>query len=208
VQPRPRPGAARRLALALACALALADLTAGAVLLLRSRACCAQQAERVEANQLIVILYGAGPDREARIAEAVRLLRLQPSAQAFCAGGARPKRNELHCVAVAERLAQLGFDRARVSADTTSFDTGGNIAAAFAAAGPEREPLIVSDALHLARVRLLARRIAPGRAYHTSATPEPGGLHLLVRLQWEIAAYASTALPDVVRQALVDLTRD
>jgi hypothetical protein len=105
-----------------------------------------------------------------------------------------------------ERLA-ADIDRGRLSADLQSSDTRGNIAAAFAAAGAQ-EPLIVSDALHLMRVRMLAGEVAPGRRYRTSATAEPAGSHLLIRLHWEIAAYLSAVLPEGWRQALLGLTRN
>lgn len=194
---------------ALICVLAVADLVCCAALLLWSRACCSERADHVEPNQLIVLLYGADPiDLQARVAEAGRLLRLQPSARVFCAGGARPSRGTFYCRDVIEQLAQFGFDRTRLSADTSSFDTRGNLAVAFAAAGAGGEPVIVSDALHLLRVRILAEDIARGRRYQTSATPQANVAHIAVRLQWEIAAYISGVLPDQLKQTIVGLTRD
>jgi hypothetical protein len=189
----------------LLCLLALADLAACALLLAWSRACCAHQADRVAAGELIVLLYGDPADMALRLAETRRLLHLNPAAHAFCAGGARPARNAFLCRDVVQQLA-AETDRARLSADLHSSDTRGNIEAAFAAAGSS-EPLIVSDALQLLRVRMLARAIAPQRRFRTSATSEPAGLHLVVRLHWEIAAYLSAVLPEGWRQALLGWTR-
>jgi hypothetical protein len=184
------------------------DLALCGALLLRSRACCAQQLDRVESGQLVVLLYGTDPfDQQARLAETERLLRLEPSARAFCAGGARPERGMFHCRAVVEQLAERGIDRSRLSADATSFDTRGNLIAAFNAVGANGAPLIVSDALQLLRVRRIAAAVAPGRPYHTSATPQAGGLHLVARLHWEIGAWLGALLPDRVRSALIGLTR-
>jgi hypothetical protein len=197
----------KRAILLLVCVLVLADLAACAALLVWSRACCAGQADRVGAGELVVVLYGGPADLALRLAEVHRLLRLDPQAHVFCAGGARLVRNVFHCRDVVERLVAGGIDRARLSADTQSSDTRGNIAAALAAAGA-KEPLIVSDALHLLRVRWLVGHIAPGRRYRTSATVEPAGLHLLARLHWEIAAYFTDALPDGWRRILIDRTRD
>jgi hypothetical protein len=196
---------AKRAIVLLVCLIALADLTACGVLLSWSRACCAHQADRVDAGELVVLLYGDPADLALRLAEVQRLLQLDPAARAYCAGGARANRNVFHCRDVVERLAAAGIDRARLSADMQSSDTRGNIEAAFAA-GPN-DPLIVSDALHLLRVRRLAGEVAPGRRYRTSATAEPAGLHLLLRLHWEIAAYLSAVLPDGWRRILLDLTR-
>lgn len=190
------------------CILVGADVAICGILLFWSRSCCAGRLEHVEAAQLIVLLYGSDPaDQEMRLSEVRRLLHLDPAAHAFCAGGARPARNVFHCRDVVARLAREGVDGARLSTDLHSSDTRGNIAAAFAAAGA-KEPLFVSDALHLMRARRLAEEIAPGRRYRTSATPEPAGVHLIVRLHWEIAAHVSAALPQGWRQALLGLTRN
>jgi uncharacterized SAM-binding protein YcdF (DUF218 family) len=185
--------------------LVLADLAACCVLLAWSRACCARQADRVDAGELIVVLFGGDADMALRLAETRRLLQLNPAAHAFCAGGARIARNVFHCRDVVQRLAG-DVDPARLSADVQSSDTRGNIAAAFAAAGA-KQPLIVSDALHLLRVRRLAGAIAPGRPFATSATAEPGGLHLVIRLHWEIAAYLTDWFPSGWRRILIDVTR-
>jgi hypothetical protein len=194
--------------LALAGVLIVVDVACCAALLFFSRACCSQSAERVGPNHLIVLLYGADPDDlAARLDESERLLSLDLAARAFCAGGARPDRGVFHCREVVAQLAGRGIDRSRLSADVASFDTRGNLAAAFAAAGPTREPLVVSDALHLLRVRMLADEVAGGRRYQTSATREPRGLHLIMRLHWEIAAYLSTWLPASLRATLTGLTR-
>ena len=41
----------------------------------------------------------------------------------------------------------------------------------------------------------------------TSATPEARGLHLVVRLHWEIAAHLAAQLPDRLRSTMIGLTR-
>lgn len=195
----------KRAVILLLALVVLADVAACAVLLAWSRACCSRQVDRVEPGELVVLLYGGPADLTLRLAETERLLHLNPAAHAFCAGGARITRNVFHCRDVVDRLAGR-LDRARLSADLQSSDTRGNIAAAFAAAGAS-QPLIVSDALHLLRARMLAGEIAPGRRYRTSATAEPAGLHLLLRLHWEIAAWLAALLPEGGRRILLDLTR-
>lgn len=183
------------------------DAACATTLLLLARSCCAGRLDVVTDNQLVVLFYGADPtDVTLRLAEMQRVMNLHPDVQGFCVGGARPARGVFHCSSIIAQLVASGIRSTRLTADTHSSDTAGNVEAAFAAAGA-REPIFVSDPLHLMRLRSLAARIAPGRRYRTSATKQPAGLHLIWRLHWEIGAYISQILPKEVRRMLLTATR-
>lgn len=162
------------------------------------------------AQAAIAVFYSDDPElRQERLAKAAELARQCPSSQLFLVGGARPHRGYFGSEDMARQLEAMGLGRQRLRTGRASFDTLTNVhemRAMAAAAGADRLAL-VSDALHLFRIRAVFGEPAPGmELLFFPASGEAGLARIVTRANYEAAAWLAMLAPEALREFVFKLT--
>ena len=156
---------------------------------------------------------GLGEDSRRRVDHAARLYADGVVPALLCVGGHRhhPRRDGAQLMAA--RLREHGVPARAIHADQHSFDTLSNWSEAVPMlndAGQQR-PLLISDPLHLARIRSIAATPYPIAMSATRSIPaalreQPLHSWLLVHREW--VAWATGLLPTAWQQSLTRDWRD
>lgn len=161
---------------------------------------------------LVVLFGGENSDTDRRVNAALQALEACPALTALLVGGARAERGYFGSEEMRQRLVEAGIDGARLTSERSSFDTDSNADAAVQmAAGKALERLVVvSDALHIARVVTLTQ-LRPGNGYAVqglpvSLTDAPGSLWW--RPHYELVAWTLAALPAGVQATILGWVRN
>jgi uncharacterized SAM-binding protein YcdF (DUF218 family) len=157
-----------------------------------------------------IVFYAndATGDRE-RLSMALRLWREGAADSLYFVGGARSSGS---WAARQARIAvSAGVAPERVGSDLASFDTETNVASACAAIGRSQwgRVVLVSDAMHIVRIRYLLQRSACAAVPTFAApTPSPNFAQTWRRAHYEALAWAvDVLLPRSVRTWLLHLLR-
>jgi uncharacterized SAM-binding protein YcdF (DUF218 family) len=150
---------------------------------------------------------GLGPESRDRVAHAARLFLDGRVDRLICVGGRRERPRRIGARQMAEALADLGVPAERILHDRTSFDTRTNweSASGMLTAGGWGEPLLISSALHLYRIRTIAQgpfewTPSPTRTALEALAAHP--LRTIAEVHREWLAWAGTRLlaPDTHRE--------
>lgn len=161
---------------------------------------------------LVVLFGGENTDTSRRVDAARQALEACPALTALLVGGARPERNYYGAEEMRGQLMQAGIDGARLTSERASFDTDSNADAALQmAAGQALERLvIVSDALHIARVVTLTP-LTTGNGHAVAGLPvslADTPLSLWWRPHYELVAWTLAALPSQVQATILRWIRN
>ncbi len=142
--------------------------------------------------------------------EAAQLYRAGRIGQIVCVGGARPARDYFGAAQMARQLLAQGLpaDALRCG-DRRSDDSVSNLQAARSQLTPDdfEHAVMVTDALHAARLRHLAR-VHLDRVPRWQQTPPAGPLPAqLLRAYWEMPAWLLELAPPSWRRWAIDASR-
>ena len=203
-----RPGLLRR-ALALVLCLTAADVLLSVfVWRLANNASFSADAAAVcppasGASAAIVVFYSDDLAlRRERLAKAAELARECPSALIFLVGGARPHRNYFGSEDMARGLAAMGLGRQRLRTGRESYDTQTNVLEmkAMTAADGAARLALVSDALHLWRIRAVSGDPQPGaELFDFPVGGDAGLMRIVSRANYEAAAWLAMLAPEALR---------
>ncbi|MGE0516310.1 MAG: YdcF family protein [Hyphomicrobiaceae bacterium] len=170
---------------------------------------CIQIPENLPPEAPIVVFYTSDQlEREARVTAVSEAWRQFGRRPVLAVGGARPGRGYFGSEVMALRLAALGVNRRDIISERHSFDTETNIAAARELAPSARAVVLVSDALHLARILMLLRTYWP--MAEPVLYPAPMKVELFrvwFRVHYEAVAWLSMFVPEPLREALLKQVR-
>lgn len=157
---------------------------------------------------------GLGAESRRRTDAAARLYANGSVPALIAIGGRRHHPDRFGSALVAERLQQLGVPARAITIDRHSFDTVGNWQQAINIMQQRQlqRPLLISSALHLARIRFIAARpfciaLAPSQALRTTLRQRPLKSWWAVHREW-LAWAAMALLPAALHQQLVQQWRD
>lgn len=171
------------------------------------QAVCARASD---AGAAIAVFYADGAAmRRERVEKAAELARACPSALIFLVGGARPHKGYFGARNMALELEGMGVASARVRTERNSFDTETNVLEmkSMAAAEGVVRLALVSDALHLLRIRAVFGDPAPGmELLFFPASGQAGLLRIVSRPNYEAAAWLGMLAPAPLRRFVFELT--
>jgi uncharacterized SAM-binding protein YcdF (DUF218 family) len=203
----PQLGRVRRFMLATGMVMGL-DLLAVTLAWLTANQLFERPRELIAGAPLIVFFTPVAHDFEARISAASEAYRRHGRRPVVAVGGSRPSRNYYGSEALGKALVRLGVDPRDIVTERISFDTSGNIDAAIRLAGPERPLVLVTDRLHLLRIRWLMSALRPDIEvvlYPADSAVRP--FELWWRLHYEVIAWSSMLLPTDWRNAALRVIR-
>jgi uncharacterized SAM-binding protein YcdF (DUF218 family) len=161
--------------------------------------------------------FGTGTDglsagSRERLGHALDLYRGGHVRLLVCVGGAREGRSETGSGLMADALLAQGLPAAAVRHDTVSFDSISNWRAAQALLPPDAaaDPLLISDALHLLRIRRITGGVgtpAPSTSLPDAFRGDPLRFWVDVHREW-LATAAATLLPADLYRDWVKALRD
>ena len=154
------------------------------------------------------------PDIKSQQAYLDRALDLYKSGKIdkiVCVGGARPERNYYGSVEMGYALSAAGVPFSKLLCnDRTSDDSVSNLQVANHMLGREKlkYSVLVTDRLHGLRLMWLAQRRLDVQVGWLSA-PNYTDWHTVVfRAFWELASWSIYLLPEYMRKAAIDLSRN
>ena len=156
-----------------------------------------------DARAAIVVFYTDDPAlRQERLGKAAELARECPSSLLLLVGGARPHRNYFGSEEMARGLAAMGLGRQRLRTGRESYDTQTNVLEmkAMAAADGAVRLALVSDALHLLRIRAAVGDASAGmELFDFPVGGDAGLMRIVSRANYEAAAWLAMLAPEALR---------
>jgi uncharacterized SAM-binding protein YcdF (DUF218 family) len=175
-------------------------------------AASSQAAERApvqRADAAIVFFGDWGAQTETRVGEAVDLLASGEAGAVILVGGCRPTEDRNGGELMMRFALAKGADSSKLFPDTCSYDTRSNLEAVADIAAREHFTsfIFISDALHLQRIRALARKMPAFVNAAESVGQSFSPAWAWTRAHYEIAALAVNALPSGARDSIVRSSR-
>lgn len=168
-------------------------------------ACAAASADRAA----IVVFYSDDPVlRQERLGSAAELARACPAASVLLVGGARPHRGYFGAVEMGRELASMGLEPSRLRTGRSSYDTETNLLEmkSLAAAEGANRLALVSDALHLLRIRTVFGQPDPGtELLFFPASGDARLTRIVSRANYEAAAWLFMLAPVPLREYVFGL---
>ena len=157
---------------------------------------------------------GLGPRSRRRTNHAARLYASGSIRHLIIVGGHRQRPQRFGATLMAAQLHTQGVPDSAMDIDRQSFDTVGNWRVAITLLQARHAPraLLISDPLHLLRIRTIATRslpitLAPTRSITTIVRQQPLQTWLRVHREW-VAWLAMAILPQDLHQSLLRSWRD
>lgn len=187
------------------CVAVLADIT---LALGYSVWCDTRMQRSADHADAAVVFYGGATEMDRRrVGSAVALWRDGRVDQLYFVGGARDWGSG--SAVLIEAAAAAGVPRDHMSRDSASFDTETNVASLCRAieSNDWRRVALVSDAMHIVRIRALIARQCGGAGLSDAPTSSTGPITRIMRAHHEAIAWCSYTLPEHFRQWLVRQVR-
>lgn len=155
----------------------------------------------------IAVFYTSQSDElESRLGTAAAAWFAHGRRPLLCVGGARPSRGFFGSEVMARRLMELGIDGGAIRTERKSFDTISNVEAAQRLEPHAPAVVIVSDVLHLWRIRWIMRD-----SWRTTVpVPTPLNANPLLaweRVHYEVVSWLLLIGPDGLRDRLLRTIR-
>jgi uncharacterized SAM-binding protein YcdF (DUF218 family) len=162
-----------------------------------------------DARPAIVVFFSDDPElRRERLGKTAALALACPPAPILLVGGARPHKGYFGSEEMARQLEAVGLDRRRFRIGRASYDTRTNVLEmkAMAAADGATRLALVSDALHLLRIRAVIGDSVPGtELIDFPAGGDAGPARIVSRANYEAAAWLAMLAPEALRELVFEL---
>lgn len=170
----------------------------------------ASRAPASKADAAVVFFGDWGAQTQARVGKAVELLSSGKAGAIILAGGCRPAEDRDGGKLMTQMAVSRGADPLRLFPDMCSYDTRTNLVGAAEVATREHFTtfILISDALHLQRIRRLAHETPAlaGAAEVVGQSSSP--FWAWSRAHYEIAAVIVNALPAELGESVTRSFRD